>query len=163
MPETVPIIQTTEQQRKKFSCGVHPLNDFLKRYSVDNHLKGLGRTFVLIVQEQIVGYYTICTGSAEFNNIDGIEQLPKYPIPIALCARLAVSKEHQKKGWGEWLLTDALHRICKASQEIGIYAVIVDAKDDMAKNFYEKYGFIAFPTKPLSLYLMLASYSDLIK
>ena len=49
----------------------------------------------------------------------------------------------------------AVDRCLQARKAIAAYAIIVDAKDDNAKSFYEHFGFTAFSTKPLSLYLPL--------
>ena len=61
----------------------------------------------------------------------------------------------QGKGLGGELLVNALMWIVKASQEICIYAVRVDAIDETAKRFYLKYEFIPFVEIPLSLFLPL--------
>jgi GNAT superfamily N-acetyltransferase len=68
---------------------------------------------------------------------------------------LAVDKFCQGQGLGIELLVNALLRIVKASEEIGIYAVRVDAIDDQAKQFYLKHEFIPFIDNSLSLFLPL--------
>jgi predicted GNAT family N-acyltransferase len=166
MPETILVIKTSKNQRKKFDCSIHPLNDYLRRNAETNDLHGIGKTFVLVINEEIIGYYTVSMSqTVEFQSIinEDIEKWPKYPIPVALIGRLAVSKQHQRSGWGKWLLTDALHKIYKASENVGAHAVIVDAKDESAKSFYLQYGFIPFPNKPLTLYMSLKSIAELIK
>ena len=71
--------------------------------------------------------------------------------------RLAISRGYQGTGVGGDLLWHALHRSERASQDIGSVAVIVDAKDDKAAGFYERYGFRRFNDPPLRLYLMMAT------
>jgi GNAT superfamily N-acetyltransferase len=164
--EAIPVVNINVTQRKRFDCGIHDLNDFFKRYSEPNHLKGLGKTFALLIDDEVVGYYTVSMGNTlEFIHVanENIPPLPRYPIPIALLARLAVSKHKQGKGWGRWLLIDAIHRISNAAKDVGAYAVVVDAKDEKAKYFYMQYGFLPFPNKPKSLYMSLESTADLIK
>ena len=164
MPNTTPVIHTTAKQRKQFDCGIHPLNDFLRRHSNQNHLVGFGRTYVLVIDEKIIGYYTVSmSNSVEFVSVksESIE-FPKYPIPVGLIGRLAVSKDNQKQGWGKWLLIDAVRRIYDAAQEVGAHAVLVDAKDESAENFYKQYGFSPFPSKPSSLYIPLDSVAGLM-
>lgn len=164
VPKTVPIINTSVEQRNRFDCGNKEINKFLKKYSEANHLKKIGRTFVLVANEEIVGYYTVSMGSTvEFLHVYNEDILPKYPIPIGLIGKLAVSKNNQNQGWGKWLLIDAIRKISKASDDIGAYAIVVDAKDESAKNFYLQYGFLIFPNKPLSLYLPMESISPLVK
>jgi hypothetical protein len=62
-----------------------------------------------------------------------------------------------RKGLGGRLLWDALKRSQQASREIGSVAVIVDAKDEDAARFHERYGFLRFIEPPLRLYLMMAT------
>ena len=47
----------------------------------------------------------------------------------------------------------AVDRCLQARKEVAAYALIVDAKDDDAKSFYEHFGFVTFTDRPLSLYL----------
>jgi len=62
-------------------------------------------------------------------------------IPVALLARLAVGSPYQGIGLGRSLLLDALERVARASDELGVRAVTVDALDDRAASFYRRFGF----------------------
>ncbi len=68
-----------------------------------------------------------------------------------LTARLAVDERYQGKGFGEWLLIDAL----AASDSVAFPVVIVDAKDG-AIDFYERYGFQAFQDTENKLFITIA-------
>ena len=59
----------------------------------------------------------------------------------------------QGQGLGKELLVNALLRAVRASQEIAIYAVRVDAIDLTAKEFYLKHEFIPFQDNERSLFL----------
>ncbi len=52
---------------------------------------------------------------------------------------------------------DAIKRSALVSQEVGVYAIVVDAKDDDAKTFYRRFGFTELPEHPLRLLLPLAT------
>lgn len=165
MLKTTPVVKIDVKQRKHFDCGTHALNDFFRRHSERNHLRGLGKTFVLAVADEIIGFYTVSMGNTlEFMHVpnEAEDALPHYPIPIGLIARLAVSTSKQRQGWGKWLLIDAIRRIFNAAQDVGAYAILVDAKDENAKNFYQQYGFLPFPKRPMSLYMPLSTVADLI-
>ncbi|MEO0594199.1 MAG: GNAT family N-acetyltransferase [Myxococcota bacterium] len=69
------------------------------------------------------------------------KKLPRYPIPTALIGRLAVDESTRGLGLGRELLMDAIKRTITISTHVGIYAVEVYAKDNVAKSFYGKYGF----------------------
>jgi predicted GNAT family N-acyltransferase len=71
------------------------------------------------------------------------DDLPKYPLPVALIGRLAVDKRAKGRGFGNVLMGDALARILAASETVGCFGVIVDAKDERAVGFYQRLGFVA--------------------
>lgn len=130
--------------RASFDCGVEPLNDYLKKYALQNQKKDAARTYVATTEEnEIVGYYTLVFGavSQAETPADISAGLGKYPIPIILLARLAISESEKGKGLGKALVRDALLRCVRASEIAGLRAVLVHAKDESAKNFYQKLGF----------------------
>ena len=88
---------------------------------------------------------------------------PLYPVAIARIARLAVALEYQKQGIGKLLLHDALQKIMRVAETIGIYAVVVDAKDKEAKQFYQQYGFIPLQNSALTLVISLSTIQQAIK
>ena len=81
--------------------------------------------------------------------------LPRYPVPTALIARLAVDTSAQGRGLGRELLMDGISRIVHAADEIGIHAVEVEAKDRKAHSFYEKYGFASLLDDPQHMFLSI--------
>ena len=83
-------------------------------------------------------------------------------MPVIRIGRLAVDQTMQGKGVGDSLLMDALYRSLKFSKEVGIFAVVVDAKHDKAKAFYLKYGFSEFHDEPLELFLPVKTILDLL-
>ena len=80
-------------------------------------------------------------------------------MPVALLARLAVDKEFQGQKLGSILLVDALRRIYRAAQEVGIRAIEVDAKNERARAFYERYGFVPLLDDERHLYLTIKTLS----
>jgi GNAT superfamily N-acetyltransferase len=145
-------------QRDTFDCGYPILNDYLKKYARQNHEKGIAKTFVAIPESgslKIDGYYTVSASVIEYEFLPESYQrgMPTYPIPAMLIGKLAVDNPAKGKGLGGELLADALYRAVRASAEIGIYAVRVDAIDLQAKEFYLKYEFIPFQDRERSLFL----------
>ncbi|HSX10526.1 MAG TPA: GNAT family N-acetyltransferase [Chlamydiales bacterium] len=162
MSEIVPITEVTVGQCKGFSCGQELLDEYLKRYAKGNHRKGVGKTFVVLLEQHVVGFYTLSMGNIEFNSVPKSYQvgLPKYPIPIGRIGRLAVDSRQKGRGLGKFLLTSALHKIWDASQIVAAYGVVVDAKNSEAVTFYQHFGFIPFENQSLSLFLPLASLRE---
>ena len=130
------------------------LNEYLQGFARQNAELFLGRTYVLVVsgQTRIEGYYTISSGSVAREELPE-KRLPRYPVPIVLMGRLAVDKSAQEKGYGEWLLLNALKRAAQLAQHLGIYAVVVDAFNEQAHRFYRKYGFTETVDDTMRLYL----------
>jgi GNAT superfamily N-acetyltransferase len=141
----------------RFDCGIAALNKYLKSYALQNHRAGGARTYVITSECRVVGYYSLAYGSVEVNKApDRVrEGLGRYPIPVMVLARLAVDKSEKGKGLGWGLLRDALARTLKASEIAGLRAVLVNAKDEHAKAFYQQYGFISSPVEEFNLYLLI--------
>jgi GNAT superfamily N-acetyltransferase len=143
--------------KQDFDCGQPTLNDYLKKYALQNMKKGYSMTFVVTVAEskEVVGYYCTSASSIEFANLpESLKKgLPKYPAPAMLIGQLAVDRKVQGQGLGETLLMHALSRAVRVSQEMAIFAVCVDALDLPSRQFYLKYGFVPFQDVELSLIL----------
>ncbi|MBI3258295.1 MAG: GNAT family N-acetyltransferase [Ignavibacteriae bacterium] len=146
-----------------FDCGVEELNFYLKRFAKKNDRLGIGRTYVLLDQVKAIGYYTVSMAQIEFESLSHNFQqsLPKYPLPAVRIGRLAIDKNFQGKGLGEHLLMDSLERCERVSKEIAVFAVIVDAKNNKAKDFYIRYGFIPFIDRNLSLFLPMSTINQI--
>ena len=147
---------TEKHDRASFDCGEPSLNEYLQRFARQNAALFLGRTYVLVVpgQIRIEGYYTVSSGSVAREDMPE-KRLPRYPVSVVLIGRLAVDRQAQGQGFGEFLLLDALKRSAQLAQHLGIYAVVVDALNEPARNFYRKYGFTETAGDPMRLYLPL--------
>lgn len=149
--------------RKGFDCGVDALNSFLQTQARKEMDRRSAVTYVLVDAlrpAEIVGYYALSAATVLLDAIpdDVARRLGRQPnVPTTLMGRLAVSNRHQGKGIGARLLWNALTRSEHASRDIGSVAVIVDAKDESAARFYERYGFRRFADPPLRLYIMMAT------
>lgn len=134
--------------RGDFDCGVYELNCYIKEQAGQDIKKRIAASFILVgdAPGAIAGYYTLSAASVNIGELPEktAKKLPRYPLmPATLIGRLAVSKLYQKKGYGELLLMDALKRSLLSTREIGSVAVIVDAKDNAAREFYTYFQFIA--------------------
>jgi GNAT superfamily N-acetyltransferase len=147
-------------QKVSFDCGYPILNSYYKHYSLKNDELLIGKTFVAIDENQsVAGYITLSNAQIEANALpDSVRlTLPRYPVPAFRIAKLAVDKRFQGGGVGSWLLRNALQRALDISLSVGIFAVLVDAIDEKAKDFYSKYGFIPLTNHELTLFLPLAT------
>lgn len=156
-----------QHNRKAFDCGTASLNQYLYRYANQDIKRRVSRVFIAspsTAPEQVVGYYSLSAGSLDVKDMPETQRrrLPKYPIPIAMLGRLAISKDYQRQGLGATLLVDALQRVAQASQVIAVYALVVDALNEQASDFYHKFGFTPFPEQPLKLFLPMDSIVTLL-
>jgi ribosomal protein S18 acetylase RimI-like enzyme len=103
----------------------------------------------------VCGYFTLVAGSVRFDTIPDHQRkrLPRYPIPTAHLAKLAVDSRFQGRGLGEALLIEALRKAAIAGEALAVFAIDVLALNDSAKNFYLKYGFVPLLDNPHHLYL----------
>lgn len=140
----------------EFDCGVEPLNAFLKRYALQNQRNDSARTFVATRSGRVVGYYSLCAASADYEATPARihKGLARHEVPLILLARLAVDRSAQGEGLGFSLLLDVFRRFMAAQETIGARGLLAHAKDDSAKSFYEKWGFVAAEGFPYHLYIL---------
>lgn len=145
----VPIADGHKKAIAAFDCGKLQLNDYLKRYAGQNHRRGTSRCTLMVTQtppQDLVGYFTLSSGEVERDALPPAmtRHLARYPVPVVVIGRLAIDSKWQRKGLGARLLMNALRRVHRAHIEldIGIKAVIVDAKDESSASFYASYDFI---------------------
>lgn len=154
-------------QRKGFSCGEPELDDYLARYARQHQESGVARIFVAITGEEperVAGYFALTVGGLPRPHLppEAAKRFPGFPPPVARLARLAVGRTFQGRGLGEHLLLDALFRCHRIADEVGLVAVVIDAKHEHARAFYARYGFFQLPDQPLTLWLPLPSLRKLL-
>jgi GNAT superfamily N-acetyltransferase len=145
--------------RTAFDCGVAALDDFLKKHARQNAEQDVSRTYAAArpPSSAVLGFYSICADSIDLEDLPrgAARGLPRYSVPTAKLARLAVDRSAQGKGVGGGLLTDALARIARLADEIGICAVTVDAKAAEVRDFYLKFGFEPLLDDELHLFMFV--------
>ncbi len=112
----------------------------------------------------MAGYYTLSATNVALVDLPPAfaKRLPRYPVlPATLLGRLAVHRQRRGEGFGELLLFDAFSRALRS--EIASYALVVDAKDEAAQAFYERYRFLKLPSAGRRLFLPLAEIAALFK
>ncbi len=160
MSEFSPIVLLEpDHDRTQFDCGSDALNGYLKRFALQNQKKGMVRNYVTCRGSQVVGFYSLSYGSV--GQTDAPPSIAKgigrYPIPVMILARMAVDTREQGKSLGSALLKNAIMRTLQAAEIGGLKAIFVQAKDEIAHNFYAKYGFIPSRVDPLRLFFSLDS------
>jgi ribosomal protein S18 acetylase RimI-like enzyme len=146
--------------RAAFSSGNDDLDRYFREQAGQDQRRRLSAVFVLYdaANDSVAGYYTLSACEIEPRSLPNemAKRLPRRPVPATLIGRLATDLRYRGQGFGELLLVNALTRAANASRSIGSMAVIVDAKDDQARGFYERYEFQRFADDPYRLFLPVA-------
>lgn len=150
--------------RESFDCGSPELNNYLRQVAAQHVRKSLARVYVAHEEggpERIVGFYAL--NGCEIQSDELPESLRKrFPrrVPAVRLGRLAVAREYHRQGVGEILLFHAMWNVGRVDAIVGAVALLVDAKDEGAKRFYSKYGFLELPERPLNLFLPIARVKE---
>ena len=148
--------------RTAFKSGVPPLDQYFHHQVSQDIKRRVTACFVAITQDsRIAGYYTLSSASVLLDELPAAlaKKLPRYPsVPAIRMGRLAMDINFKGCGLGGAMLADALARAVRS--EIAAYAMLVDARDDTAADFYRHHGFKSLPAQALTLYLPLASVPE---
>ncbi len=151
--------------RSAFECGAEPLDRYLRVQAGQDARKNIAAPFVLVLSDgTVAGYYTLSATAINLAELPEktARKLPRYPLlPATLLGRLAVDRRYHGKGYGRFMLADALFRAFRS--EIASFAVIVDAKDESALRLYQRESFFSLPDQPMKLFLPMADIGQLFR
>jgi GNAT superfamily N-acetyltransferase len=141
-----------------FDCGNEALNVWLKRFAWTNVQNDSARVYVVHSRDNVVlGYHALTAGS--ISREEAPQRISKglaaHPIGVAVMGRLGVDSTQQGKGLGVALLQDALLRVEQAAEMIAIRAVLVQAINEKARDFYTHFGFSPSPVDELRLMMLM--------
>lgn len=146
---------TAAHRADAFDCGVPALNSYLTRQALADQRAEKTRTYVAVRGTRILGFFSLAAASVEPQA--ATPRLARgqdmQAIPVILLGRFAVDCQEQGTRLGEAMLVEALRKASAAADTIGARALLVHAKNDLARSFYERYGFEPSPTSPLHLML----------
>jgi len=145
-----------------FASGSEPLDTFLVRYALLGQLANTSQTYLALAGDRVVGYYTLVFGQVARDTASPrvAKGLPRYPVPVMVLARLAVASDMQRQGIGSGMLKDAVLRTLQAADIAGLRALVAHAKDESAREFYERFDFVPSPSDPLHLFVLI---KDLVR
>jgi len=147
--------------RNSFDCANETLNRYLKSIATQDLKRGLAVPYIVTLppSKVAVGYFTLSAASIDLGDLPEPVR-KKFPsgavIGVSLLGRLAVDSRHQGEGIGSLMIGAAVD-LSFAQSPLGCVAMIVDAIDDAASEFYRRFGFIQFPDAPRRLFLMRES------
>ena len=153
----------THHDRAVFSCGVQALDTYLQRQARQDLERNLAAVFILTSDSKTVaGFYTLSAHSIQAAELpeELAKKLPRFPLPVTLLGRMAVSQSLRGQRLGEFLLMHALERAWLGSRQVASWAVVVDAKAG-ARDFYLKHDFAPLPLHPDRLVLPMRTIEKL--
>ena len=167
-PETTTLrieLLRAQHDRSSFICGKESLDRYFQQQVTQDARRHLATPFVMVMPDGAIGgFYTLSSTALRLRDLpeDIARRLPRYPlIPATLIGRLAIDQRHHGQGWGSFLFLDALYR-CSRS-EIASFAVLVDALDDEARDFYVHHSFLPMPDAPYRLFRRMSDIAALFK
>ena len=147
----------SRHDRGSFRCGVAELDFYLAAQATQDIRRKVAAVYVMVdraTPATIIGYYTLSSFAVQTIDLseEAQRKLPRYPLtPATLIGRLA--RDLKFPGTGRHLLVDALKRVLLHSRNVGSAAVVVDVKNEAARKFYLKHGFLEFRQNPDRLFL----------
>lgn len=154
MPLCIELL-AARHRREGFDCGNDALNEFLRHLAGQQQRRGFGKTYVALADEglEVIGFVTVSVGQVEARAMPSQMKLPRHPAPMLRIGRLAVDRREQGKGVGQDLLAFVLHLALDFAERVGLFAVVVDAKD---AGFYRRLHFEPTLDDALCLFLPLS-------
>lgn len=172
---TIEAFEPARHDRSAFDSGVARIDNFLKRTARRHHSQDFARIWVACRpgRSRVLGYYAINSHALQADELP--DQLAKGAprhgsVPGAYLSMVGVDRSHQGYGLGRTLVVDAMRRIEAASRSIGIKAVVLDVIDDggevayaRRKRFYERLGFVSFPSRPSRMFIALSTVREALR
>lgn len=147
-----------------FDCGKPALNEWLQRHARQAQASGSAKTYVTAEAGRVTGYFSLTVGQVDV--LEAPERVRKgmgrYPVPVVILARLAVSSLDQGKGIGTGLLQDAIRRTAAIAEQAGVRALLTHPIDEDAARFYQRFGFEPSPIREQQLLLLLKDARKLL-
>lgn len=142
-----------------FRCGRVELDEWLHRFALINQHNGMATVFVCEINGEIAAYYALSAGQVGHASASArvTKGVASHPIPVVILTRFAVDVRYQGMGLGRAMVRDLLIRTANLSaQEIGVRALLIHAKDEVAKSYYMAQAeFEESPTDTLHLFLLM--------
>ncbi|MBA3034604.1 MAG: GNAT family N-acetyltransferase [Gammaproteobacteria bacterium] len=152
-----------DHELANFDSGEWSLNEWLKKRAFKNHASGASRCFVLCVGATVIGYYSLSAGAiSHAAALKAMRRNMPDPLPVLLLGRLAVDKHHHNQGIGQALLRDAMLRAVNVAGDAGVFALLVHAISDQARQFYLSRGFVESPLQPMTLLMTIETIRSIL-
>ena len=163
----------SKHKRDGFESGISAVDQYFSKTAGKLSKAGNVSFFVMVeikAPDIVIGFYTLNAHAVYFADLPAKYKRAKPghgQIPAAFISMMGIDAERQNEGLGALLLVDALKRIAKGAEAVGIAVVLLDVIDcgDPEKRvrrqaFYTKFGFQPLPSQPSRLFLPVASIGN---
>jgi ribosomal protein S18 acetylase RimI-like enzyme len=138
---SVELLSATDRL-ESFDSGVADLDRWLRNSARVAAAAGTAAAYVLGRGETVVGYYALAMSAVAHDGAPSrLRRGMPDPVPVILLARLAIDRSEQGQRLGGYLLVDCLRRCVRGGGEFGARAVVVDAINERAAEFYRHFNF----------------------
>jgi predicted N-acetyltransferase YhbS len=143
LPLSQPEPLTAAHDLSQFTCGKPILDNWLKTRALSNQEKGFTAVIVVHEHKRVVGYYGLAPTAVVPSVLPRSIRTgqPPDPVPCLLLGQLATDLAWNGKGIGTGLVKHALERCVTAARLIGGRALVVNAVDAEAADFWHRRGF----------------------
>ncbi len=151
-----PVLLADDHNIEYFHSGAELLDIWIKTRARANQVSGASRTWVILNDHFVVAYYASASAAVVRDAVPkAMRRNQPEMLPAVLLSRLAVHTDYQGQGLAASLLKHFMLKAFEVSERIGVRVVLVHAKDNNAKSFYLKYGFVQSPFDSLTLFHLL--------
>lgn len=154
MALSAPEALTAAHDVSEFSCGKPTLDHWLKTRALSNQEKGFTAVMVVHDDGRVVGYYGLAPTAVVPSVLPRSVRTgqPPDPVPCLLLGQLATDTAWAGRGIGTGLLKHALQRCVQAAELVGGRALMINAVDAEAADFWQRRGFLPSKDDPLVLF-----------
>lgn len=158
MALSAPEALTAAHDVSEFSCGKPTLDHWLKTRALSNQEKGFTAVMVVHDDGRVVGYYGLAPTAVVPSVLPRSVRTgqPPDPVPCLLLGQLATDTAWAGRGIGTGLVKHALQRCVQAAALVGGRALMVNAVDAEAAQFWQRRGFLPSKDDPLVLFRSIA-------
>jgi GNAT superfamily N-acetyltransferase len=153
-----------QHDRRAFDCGVESVNRYLQQTARQQAEKDLALTFVLLETEDsqdVIGFHTLLMSTVSGAILPAKDLPRQQSAPVILLAQFGVDRRHQGRGHGTRLLYHALYQAMRAAEHVGCMAVVLDAVDEQARDFYLARGYRELTDDPNHLWLPMSAIREM--
>lgn len=169
----IELFDAERHDRTAFSCGVEQVDNFFKKTA--NKLANADNARVYVMTDaagRVIGFYALNAHAIDYRDLPKkfTRSRPSHgSIPAAFLSMIGVDTRFAGHGYGGDLLVDALVRVTRAAENVGIAMIILDVLNDGNQNLidrrtalYARYGFQSLSSNPQRMFLPVATIRKLM-